>query len=253
MKAPLVLVVAALLLTLLDPAVAKDEVAVAPGDAVAIEGGPGGCSLGFLLTGSDGARYMSTAGHCFLGERETRVSWPAGRGPEARTADGAIGRLVFAQNVATADAEDFFDFAVIRLHPAVTATAAVGSSGAPAKINTERRDEPSVLHVFGQAVGVGLVAPGRDLYATTLRRDTHVYAHGPALPGDSGAPVVDGDGAAVGTLLGAGGIPYGVGLGGVNVGHDGALNRIGRLRPVLQHAAAAIKVRLQLATPRASS
>lgn len=218
----------------------------APGDAVVIEGGPGGCTLGFLFIGSDGAAYMSTAGHCLLGGEEARRAWKPGAGPRASTGDGQLGRVVFAENVPTSSGDDYFDFALIRVDPGVEPTSEVRALGTPGRINDSRSDTAALLRLYGQGTGVSAVAPARDLVATSLKHADHVYAHGAAVIGDSGAPVVDAEGAAVGTLLGAGGIPYGVGLGGVEVGHDAALNRIGRLSPVLQHATAATGIRFAL-------
>lgn len=237
---------AAIALILSGTAVAAEAPQVAPGDAVQFTGGPGGCTLGFLIIGSDKTRYITTAGHCVLGQNEARRTWRVGTGPAASTSHGRIGRVVFAENLPTPDGDDFFDFALVRLDDAVRAIAAIDSYGAPNGINNARTDEPSVLRVYGRGSGLSLVAPGRSILAPTLKRPDHVYAHGAVGPGDSGAPVVDENGAAVGTVLGAGGIGYGVGVGTAEVGHDGALNRIGRLSPVLGHAAEALGVRLRL-------
>jgi hypothetical protein len=218
----------------------------APGDAVVIEGGPGGCTLGFLFEGSDGAAYMSTAGHCLLGTDEVRRAWKPGAGPRAMSSDGPLGRVVFAENLPTPSGDDYFDFALIRIDRGVKPSSAVRASGTPGRINDSRSDGATFLRLYGQGTGVSVVAPARDLLAPSLKHADHVYAHGAAVMGDSGAPVVDSDGAAVGTMLGAGGIPFGIGLGGVEVGHDAALHRIGRLTPVLRHATAATGVRFTL-------
>lgn len=217
-----------------------------PGDPVTIAGGVGGCTLGFLFRGSDNARYMSTAGHCLLGETQGRRTWRAATGPEASTPAGKIGHVVFAENVPTEAGDDYFDFALIRLDEAVRATPELKSYGVPTGVNDSRHDGPVVLRMTGQGTGVSLVASEREVVAPTLEHPDHVYAHGPVLFGDSGAPVIDEHGAAVGTVLGAGSIPYSVGVGSVEVGHDGALNRIGRLPTVLRHASISLRVRFQL-------
>lgn len=236
-------------LCLTGPAALGAPVSAAPGDAVTIDGGPGGCTLGFLFTGSDRAAYMSTAGHCLLGQDEVKKSWKAGAGPIARTPRGAIGRVVFAENLPTANEDDdYYDFALIRLDQGVRSSAALPTYGAPSGLNDSLTDSPTRLRVYGQGTGFSAVAPARELLTRTLKRPGHVYAHGPVLFGDSGAPVLDGEGKAVGTVLGAGGVPVSIGIGAPNIGHDGAPNRVGRLKPVLSHAAAALRLRFSLVT-----
>lgn len=233
------------------PAAFAGPPTAAPGDVVTIAGGGGGCTLGFLFTGSDKASYMSTAGHCLLGDTETKKSWRPGAGPVATTPQGQIGRVVFAEYLPTANEDqDHYDFALIRLDKGVRASAALPTLGAPTGTNDSLSDSPALLRVYGQGAGVGLVAPVRDLLTSTLKRPGHVYAHGAVIFGDSGAPVLDADGKAIGSVLGAGGVPYGVGIGAPTVGHDGALNRIGRLKPVLTHASASLRLRLSLVTSR---
>src|SRR4051812_47051786 len=62
----------------------------------------GQCTLNFLFTGSDGQRYIGTAGHCILGESPVggdvgEQSWAAGTGPVATDADGnRIGEFAYA-------------------------------------------------------------------------------------------------------------------------------------------------------------
>jgi hypothetical protein len=236
-------------LCLTGPAAVAGPVTAAPGDLVTIAGGGGGCTLGFLFTGSDRASYMSTAGHCLLGAAETKKTFRTGAGPAATTPAGRIGQVVFAENLPTANEDqDYYDFALIRLDKGVRASAELPSFGAPRGRNDSLADAPALLRSYGQGTGVSAVSPERDLLATTLKRPGHVYAHGALIFGDSGAPVLDADGLAVGTVLGAGGMPLGVGIGPPDIGHDGAPNRIGRLKPVLDHASAALRLRLALVT-----
>lgn len=62
----------------------------------------GQCSFNFLFQGSDGVRYIGTAGHCILGESPLggdvgEEAWAPGDGPEARDAAGArIGEFAYA-------------------------------------------------------------------------------------------------------------------------------------------------------------
>lgn len=236
----------------LAPAVAGPGVVAQPGDAIKV--GEVGCTLGFLFSGSDGARYMTTAGHCSV-VRGQRRTWSPGQGPVvslAGNADGSsgaqrIGTVVFAELVPSADGDDDYDISVIRLDKTAAATAKVRGLGAPSGINDSRTDARTVVSLSGEGTGVGAVKPTRDLVAKTLKRPEFVYADGPAAPGDSGAPVLDSDGAAIGTLLGAGGNSVTAGTAGPPaVGHDGSLIRIGRLRPVLGHAQKALRLTLRL-------
>src|SRR5207245_2952922 len=53
----------------------------------------GQCTLNFLFVGSDGSRYIGTAGHCILGTSPFggdvgEMAWAPGTGPEARDAGG---------------------------------------------------------------------------------------------------------------------------------------------------------------------
>jgi hypothetical protein len=61
---------------------------VQPGGLVETELGT--CTLNFLFDGSDGRRYIATAGHCILGEdapdgQPLEKTWNAGEGPGPRT------------------------------------------------------------------------------------------------------------------------------------------------------------------------
>jgi hypothetical protein len=62
----------------------------------------GQCTFNFLFTGSDGSRYIGTAGHCILGESPIggdvgEQSWARGTGPVARDASGnRIGEFAYA-------------------------------------------------------------------------------------------------------------------------------------------------------------
>jgi hypothetical protein len=227
------------------PADAAGSDSVHPGDAITIAGA--GCTVGFLLLGSDGQRYMTTAGHCVVDEN-TRLSWRPGRGPVVRAADGRrIGTIVFAEDVDAVEADDEFDFALLRLDSATKASPDIRDLGAPSRINESTSNDPAVLRALGSQSAAGSARATRELLTKSLKRPEFVYADGALAPGDSGAPVVDANGDAVGTVLGAGGNHVGVGLDGASLGHDGSINRIGRLRPVLSHAEAELRLQLRLA------
>lgn len=217
-----------------------------PGDLIKVAGGGGSCTLGFLFKGSDGAQYMSTAGHCLFGaDQGAPKTWKPGAGPAVATSQGQIGRFVFAEDRPSAETGDDYDFALIRLDKGVKGSAEVRSLGAPTGINSERGNSAAKMHTYGHSV-FSTVSPARDVLAPNTRHQDHVYVHGALFSGDSGAPVLDADGRAVGTVLGGGVGGFTVGIGHVNVPHDGAFHVIGRLGPVVQHASTALRVRLAL-------
>ena len=136
---------------------------VRPGAVV--ESDNGQCTFNFLFQGTDGGRYIGTAGHCILGDDPLggdagEQTWAAGSGPEARDGEGnPIGEFAYAI------LQDPKDFALIRLDPGVAANAQMCHFGGPTGVNTDRGATPVVLHHFGQGVGVGTVLPARSALA----------------------------------------------------------------------------------------
>lgn len=231
---------AALAVSLTAPHAAAGPVQPHPGDEIVVEGG-GTCTLGFLFAGSDGGSYMSTAGHCVDGEQSSQRTWGKGAGPAVSTSEGRIGRVVFAENEKAPEVRDDYDFALVRLDPGVRGSAEIRSLGVPTGINDEQTGDPQILRVYGHGVAVSTVSRERQLVAPSTRNRDHVYAHGPVLFGDSGAPVVDEQGRAVGTVLGAG-LRFGSG----DSLSDLSPNIIGRLSPVVDRASRALRLRLAL-------
>src|SRR5438046_8692914 len=98
----------------------------------------GQCTLNFLFAGSDGSRYIGTAGHCILGTSPFggdvgEMAWAPGTGPVARDAAGnPIG------GVAYAILQDPKDFSLIRLDPLVEASAAMCHFGGPPALNDDQ-------------------------------------------------------------------------------------------------------------------
>ena len=88
--------------------------------------------------GSDGSRYIGTAGHCILGESPIggdvgEESWAPGTGPVARDGDGnRIGEFAYAI------LQDPKDFALIRLDPGVAANPQMCHFGGPTGTNTDQ-------------------------------------------------------------------------------------------------------------------
>ncbi|HEV2808819.1 MAG TPA: trypsin-like peptidase domain-containing protein [Acidimicrobiales bacterium] len=207
-----------------------------------VQSGTGSCTLNFLFKGSDGGRYMGTAGHCAfsslpisqdIGERV----FAAGEGPEALDADGnRIGTFAYAVQ------QQPKDFGLIRLDDDVDVSPVVAQFGGPTGVNDEISSDVTRLSLFGNPLGIGgPLAIGRPLLAVDGLRDPDtVAATGLALPGDSGGPVLDEQGRAVGVLSA-------IGLGAVETSGPGPL-LITRLSPQLEQAERAMGIDLTLQT-----
>jgi len=203
---------------------------VRPGAIVQSDAGQ--CTFNFLFTGSNGARYMGTAGHCILGESPIggdvgEESWAPGTGPVATDADGnRIGEFAYAI------LQDPKDFALIRLDAGVQASAQMCHFGGPNGTNNDQGSAPVVLNHFGNGVGIGSVLPARSHLALGTPSPDHVYANGVAAPGDSGSGVISSDGRAVGVLVTVGIHTAGIGTAGVDAGLVG----ITRITPQVARA-----------------
>jgi hypothetical protein len=204
----------------------------------------GQCTFNFLFQGSDGRRYIGTAGHCILRDSATggdvgEFSWVPGAGPEARdSANHRVGEFAYAV------LKDPKDFALVRLDPSVPASAQMCHFGGPIGVN---RDGPSslvVLEHFGNGVGVGTVLPARTALAVGMPDPDHVFAQGAAVPGDSGSGIISDDGRAVGVIVTVGVHSGSIGTGGVDLGVMG----ITRLPPQLARAQQILGVTLALRT-----
>jgi hypothetical protein len=213
---------------------------VRPGAVV--ESDNGQCTFNFLFQGSDGARYIGTAGHCILGDDPLggdagEQTWAAGSGPEARDGEGnRIGEFAYAI------LQDPKDFALIRLDPGVAANAQMCHFGGPTGVNTDRGATPVVLHHFGQGVGVGTVLPARSALALGMPDPDHVYAAGGVVPGDSGSGIISADGRAVGVIVTTGLHTGTLGSGGIDAGSMG----VTRLAPQVARAGQQLGTSLDL-------
>jgi hypothetical protein len=203
---------------------------VRPGAVV--ESDSGQCTFNFLFQGSDGGRYIGTAGHCILGDDPFggdagEQRWAAGTGPVARDGQGnRIGEFAYAI------LQDPKDFALIRLDAGVQASAQMCHFGGPTGVNSDQGADPVVLHHFGQGVGVGTVLPARSATALGTPHPDHVYAQGAVVPGDSGSGIISADGRAVGVIVTTGIHSESIGTDGVDAGTMG----ITRLAPQVARA-----------------
>ncbi|MDQ3305025.1 MAG: S1 family peptidase [Actinomycetota bacterium] len=220
---------------------------VRPGSLVQTEGGA--CTLNFMFTDPDGDRYMGTAGHCILatspvGNQDNgEVTFDPGEGPEAIDGEGnRIGEFVYAIQ------SDPKDFALIRLDDDVEASPQVCGFGGPTGVNDSQPGllEPTVLSNYGNPLGLGTGVTQKSFLALGMPDPDHVFATGLVLPGDSGGPVLDEEGRAVGVVVSTGlhtgdSLVSGEGL-------DVGLVGITRLTPQLERAEEATGTDFELVT-----
>jgi hypothetical protein len=208
-----------------------------------VESDIGLCTMNFLFTGSDGHRYIGTAGHCIIEAPSTGGDfadrrWGPGQGPVARDGDGnRIGEFAYA---ALNDSQEA-DFALIRLDAGVPASGQMCHFGGPTGLNSDRPGPvpPTVLNHFGNGILVGNLAvtnqttvPARSAVALGMPNPRHVYAEGLVVPGDSGSGIQSSDGRAVGVIVTTGIHAASVGTSGVDAGTVGVV----RLGPMVQRA-----------------
>ena len=183
-----------------DPFGTEDCTGVKPGTA--LHSGTELCTFGFLFQGSDRRRYAATAGHCAFATDPARTPgvtqvWKPGTGPAVTDAAGKqVGRFAYATMVG-----QFKDFALVRLDAGVPSDPQMCHFGGPTKITTDVSNDDVQVHHYGQGVGVGDIVPARtgDMFFGLYRPD-YVYFYGAASEGDSGSPVIDANGAAVGVI-----------------------------------------------------
>ncbi len=168
------------------------------------------CTLNFLFSGNDGARYIGTAGHCLLeGSDETEVAFAPGLGPPAfEGSGGGVGRRQIGR-FAYALADDRFDFALIRLDPGVPAEPSVCQFGGPTGLDDDPLPLLAGLNHVGQGRLLSNLVPART--QLVLDSDESVIVSvGLAAPGDSGEPLLHADGRAVGVVAATGPAVLGV-------------------------------------------
>lgn len=264
-----------------------EPVVLLPGKAV------GPCTTGFAYAGSDGKRYIATAGHCLLdveveGDGERRrfgngmeMAWPEGDGPPLVDYRGppwlpesldplarpAVGRYVYSiwnQSSLFRAPEGFdptlpdpADFALVRPGHRVRVEPRVCHFGGPTGTNTSADPDLQVARYVGGGQFVGMertlrqpLVSARTGVIMGLDAERELRLRGPGFLGDSGMPVLDDHGQALGIL----------GNPGDGVGGDDIVP-VMRLQPHVERAEEVLGIELELlradlhpaATPVASA
>lgn len=156
----------------------------------------GGCSFNFLFKGSDGYRYMGTAGHCLVADG-VEAKWGPGKGPVIEAGGQTIGRAAYGV------LKDERDFGLIRLNSGVKASAQMCHFGGPTGMDTTHSASPVLIEHYGNGLAVSSVVPGRTSIALNTLDANEVMAIGAAAFGDSGSGATRG-GKALGVLVAIG-------------------------------------------------
>lgn len=168
---------------------------------------PAGCTLNFVFRGRswdpvleetvEEGLFIGTAGHCVFDDESPGVVWDEGAGPVAEDSEGQrFGEVAYA-----IDLEEL-DFALIRIDDdrEDEVIAALCHFGGPTGTATEAMAFGDLAHHFGQGLGYGDTVPGRSASATFASAAQQSF-NGLAIFGDSGSPVIDAEGRAVGVAV----------------------------------------------------
>lgn len=156
----------------------------------------GGCSFNFLFKGSDGHRYIGTAGHCLVSDGQEK-EWAPGKGPIINAGGEAVGRAAYGILKGNRD------FGLIRLYRATNASAQMCHFGGPTALDTARLSTPVLLEHYGNGLAVSSVTPARTSLAMNTNDPDVVTAVGLAAFGDSGSGATR-SGKALGVLVAIG-------------------------------------------------
>jgi hypothetical protein len=157
----------------------------------------GGCSWNFLFKGSDGYRYMGTAGHCLL-ESNGEKRWALGKGPVVRDNNNhRVGRGAYTI------LRNNYDFALVRLDRSVKASASMCHFGGPTGLDTAHMGGPVVLEHYGNGIGVSALTPARTSTALNTLDKKSVVGQGAIAFGDSGSGITRA-GKALGVIVAVG-------------------------------------------------
>lgn len=163
----------------------------------------GKCTMNFLFTGSDGQRYAGTAGHCVLEVGEAK------RFADPKVYDQSgnhIGDAVYAVTHGYDDPGPIIDFALIRLNAfgKSIATPEMCHFGGPVAIDRVQ-GAGEVIHHYGNGSVIREALPGRTgvTFDSGFLAGEHTFAYTGDIGagGDSGSPVIDNDGNALGVLV----------------------------------------------------
>lgn len=202
------------------------------------------CTWNFMWRGSDGARYMGTAGHC-------TVDVPLGSAATSYQ-DTRLGTLVYKRfDPYSFDTKYHDDFALVRLDPGVPATGSVRVWGGPTGIYKGLSNQPVWLRHVGIGIGLGQAVPARRAVATAITSPYWVYFTGAINFDDSGSPVLTEDGRAVGwitLLINYTGAPGDVIRGDATHGLEVGTMSLTRLQRQVDFAQAALRLKLRLVT-----
>lgn len=157
----------------------------------------GGCTLGYVFSGSDRATYVATAAHCAV-DNNTTMAWPKGNGPVAGdpVTGKEFGRFVYA----TRNDAGNSDFALVKLNKGVPYDPQMCYFGGPTGIATNVDFDPVALVHYGNGYAMDYTQARTAYAAHGLRRPDWVTAFGAMSPGDSGGPVGTDTGLAVGVV-----------------------------------------------------
>jgi hypothetical protein len=238
------------------PAAAPFGTGACPGvrPGALIESDKGFCTMNFLFQGSDGERYIGTAGHCIIGEsmfggedvgefsEQDLANEVAPLSVEARDANGdRIGDFAYA--ILTQEGVTR-DFSLVRLDAAVGADAGMCHFGGPTGINADTPTSPVILHHYGNGLLVGELIPARTHLALQMSSPDEALAIGLVVPGDSGSGVISDDGRAVGVVVTVG---VNLGIGGPGIVDAGDIG-ITRIAPQVELAETKLGISLTLQT-----
>jgi hypothetical protein len=162
----------------------------------------GGCTLGFVYTDRYKQTFITTAGHCIVGERQTRL-WAPGKGPIAKVGGKPIGRFVYARLDPLEGG--IYDIGLIQVTKGVKVNPQVCHFGGPVGASSSKGR--MTLELYGNGDGISLLLPARSLWTAGAPDKYEIFADGPTMTGDSGGPILDAaSGRAVGYVvaLGAG-------------------------------------------------
>ncbi len=217
------------------------------------------CTFGFILRGSDGARYVIVGHRCApasrpsvsvkVGESREEHTWPRGKGPQVSDSTGKpVGRLVY--DVRIVEKALMIDFALLRLDKGIKYSPTMCQFGGPRRINSIIDNQPTFASIYGQSNEYTKVDGSHgyeDLIPQGLNNPEIVNGARTSQLNNDGAPVLSGDG---GQALGIMGEAWT--HAGTNPQEDGsqAENPYGsyiyRLGPVIQRLERALHLRLAL-------